>query len=149
MYTIINPHACLTANENILVFFTLTHTNYLFERQQHFALSSQSSFPCTALSRQSLSMRHPHYFSLCGKPLITTYNCLYILDTQQPKTSNPRGFSQAVTIQCNSYSNTQWARPWCPRAPNTRTILNSTVPFQYKQKWSMRERCEQLSETEK
>ena len=72
MYIIINPHACLTANKNILVFLTLTHTNYLSERQQHFALSSLSSFPCTTLSLSAISLYAAPTLILLVRQ--TTYN---------------------------------------------------------------------------
>ena len=69
-----NSYTCLTAKDkSLLFFFTLTHSNYVSQRRQYFALSSLFSSPRTALS-------WPSSFSRSGS-LLTTISfvlCIFL-----------------------------------------------------------------------
>lgn len=73
--------ACLTAKENRIVFFSLTHANYFSKIWQYFALSSPDFFS----SSFSFSCSSPWLFlTLCNMPTPWFYkqvNCLSLLFT--------------------------------------------------------------------
>ena len=77
---------CLTVKENLLVFFTLTHTNYLSQRRQHFYLSSLFSSPLTSLSLSWLSS-----FSSMWLFLTNSHSMWHTLD-----------YSRATLLECVS-----------------------------------------------
>ena len=80
--TIIIVYVSRLNNKSLLFFFTLAHTNYFSQRQQHFVFSFLFSFPCTTLSwLSSFSLSGSHlaalsillcgtFFFLCNTPLL-------------------------------------------------------------------------------
>ena len=106
-----------------LVFFVLTHTNYLFQIWQHFILSFLFSSLCTTLflgcllsligsllpARLSLSLSllcgnpccYSHFCSLCGNPFSHFCSLLFIFFSMHNSLSWLSSFSKRLPFGCS------------------------------------------------